>query len=365
MRKMRFKTKFYIFLYLLIAAATVVGIMAGMGMFSTECAHANTSVIGAKSPTCVDAGVAGAVVCDDCGETITEAYVLEALGHDLKVMPAVAPTCHSVGYTEGSECNRCFLQVSKRAQIDMLPHTPVPSEDKPATCTEPGSVGGTHCSVCYATIEQPAVIPALNNGQGHTWVSYEAVESTCAVAGHGAYKVCSICATVEGDPTLLPLTDCLEEDIIVLAGTPATCSHTGWTDGAKCQRCDKIHVAQERTPINPDAHEYDYENPYTAAVPADCGTETDGLTESYECLYCDFILEAEIVEWEHTAGEWSVNIEATTEAAGENISYCLDCHKPMFETVNKLPVLLPDDATEEEIENKFNEDNGIDPDGVV
>ena len=29
------------------------------------------------------------------------------------------------------------------------------------------------------------------------------------------------------------------------------------------------------------------------------------------------------------------------------------------------PKLLPDDATEEEIEDKFNEDNGINPDGVV
>ena len=362
MRRMRFKTKFYIFLYVLVIAATAVAIMFGMGMFTNECEHLHTETVVGKTANCTRDGLTDGKICLDCGETVVERTVIKAYGHTEKVIPAVAPTCNSVGYTEGAECAVCNAHLVERREVAKLPHTPVASGDNPPSCTEAGTIGGTHCSVCYATIEEPTkyVEPI-----GHTWDTHEAVESTCAVAGHEAYRKCTVCGTVEGNPAPLPLAECLEEDLIITAGVDATCSHSGWTEGVKCKRCGTIHVAQEIIPSETVAHVYDYSKPYTEAVDADCGAGTDGCTASYECLYCGHILEAEIIKWAHTPGEWSVYIPATETAAGENVTYCLDCHKPMFQTVDKLPALLPDDATEEEIEDKFNEDNGIDPDGIV
>lgn len=45
------------------------------------CTHANTTVEGKVDATCTTAGSTGAVVCSDCGATVTEATVIEALGH--------------------------------------------------------------------------------------------------------------------------------------------------------------------------------------------------------------------------------------------------------------------------------------------
>ena len=359
---MRFKTKFYIFLYALIAAAAVVAILFGSGMFNNECAHTKTETLTGKTANCTRAGLTDGKVCSDCGEVLIEQTVIEAYGHTEKILPAVAPTCHSTGLTEGSECAVCNAPMVAQREIAKLAHTPVASGENLPTCTEPGSIGGTHCSVCYATITPPTVTA---DPIGHDWQTVAAVEPTCAAAGHGEYSVCSVCGTIDGDASVLPKTECLEEDLVILNGVSATCSHTGWTEGVKCQRCDTIHVAQERIPADPTAHEYDFSSPYTEAVAADCGAGTDGCTASYHCLYCDYILAAETVAWAHTPGAWTVHIEATTTSAGEKVTYCQDCHKPLFQTIDKLPALLPDDATEEEIEDKFNEDNGINPDGVV
>ena len=359
MRKMRFKTKFYIFLYLLVAAATVVGIMASSGAFNAQCAHLNTTKIEGKAATCLKAGLSDGKKCTDCGEIIAEQKEIPALGHVEKKLAAVAPTCSAPGKTAGVRCDRenCRMELVPQVSIAPLVHTPVASGEQDATCTEPGSVGGTHCKDCFITIEAPMITTPPT---GHSWVDVPATESTCAVHGHEAARQCSECGEFESELVELPLVDCAEEDLVVLPSVPASCTRTGWTEGVKCSVCDKIHVEQEVAPIDPDAHNYSVL--VAEQVDSDCATKTNGTTAVYECLYCHDAIGGDSISWEHDVNGWTESFEATDEHAGEEYGECTHCHSLISRTIPKLPAEPDPEATEEDI---FNEENDIDPDGIV
>ena len=362
MFKMRFKTKFYIFLYALIAVAAIVGVLAGMGVFDAPCTHPNSEIetIVGKKATCLNGGISDGKKCKACGEIIVQQEALPKIPHTERILAAVPATCATEGKTEGKKCTECETVLVEQQTLAKLDHTPVDSPEVLPTCTESGSVGGTHCSVCYQVLSMPVITAPT----GHTWVEVGAVEATCATEGHTGCTECSVCHEKTGEYEIIPKTDCLEEDIIILEAVAATCSHTGWTEGRECSRCHTVHVAQERTEATGD-HEYDYANPYTAAIAADCDAETDGLTESYKCLYCDHILEAEIVKWAHTHGAWTREIEATDTCAGAEFTFCTECGEYIERSIPMVTPTLPPEATEEEREDKFNKDNDIDPDGIV
>ena len=91
MFKMRFKTKFYIFLYSLIAVAAVVGVLAGMGVFDPPCTHPNSEIeiIVGKKPTCLNGGI-GCGTRVSCSRTTNLVYcsgkaVIAVTGCDFRV----------------------------------------------------------------------------------------------------------------------------------------------------------------------------------------------------------------------------------------------------------------------------------------
>ncbi|MBP9989629.1 MAG: Ig-like domain-containing protein [Ruminococcus sp.] len=74
---------------------------------SLPCLHENTSIVGAKEPSCIIPGYTGDTVCDDCGETVSFGEDIPAPGqHDYSYQITKEPTCvlNGIGvYT----CSRC------------------------------------------------------------------------------------------------------------------------------------------------------------------------------------------------------------------------------------------------------------------
>ncbi len=90
------------------------------------CTHANTTVEGKVDATCTTAGSTGAVVCSDCGATVTEATVIEALGHTYaegvcSVCGAEEPTEEEGSYVKATSISAgdTIIIVSEQALMEL------------------------------------------------------------------------------------------------------------------------------------------------------------------------------------------------------------------------------------------------------
>ena len=77
----------------------------------------------------------------------------------------------------------------------------------------------------------------------------------------------------------------------------------------------------------------------------------DDYDEDYED---DYEEPAEVVEYEHVHGEWTVSIEAGVGTAGEKYTHCQECGSLITEQIPAIPEDGNDDLPEY-----------IDPDGIV
>jgi len=135
-----------------------------------------------KEATCTDGGYT-TYTCSGCGDSYI-ADVVDALGHDIKVIEGKAPTCTETGLTAGEYCGRCDIVFVAQTTVPATGHDYEESVTAP-TCTEAGYTTYT-CSACgdsYTTDEVAA--------KGH---SYNAVvtEPTCTDKGYTTYT-CSVC----------------------------------------------------------------------------------------------------------------------------------------------------------------------------
>ena len=150
-----------------------------------------------------------------------------------------------------------------------------------ATCTAPKT-----CSVCGAT-EGEAL--------GHTEEIVAGTNATCTENGLTEGKKCSVCGETLVAQDAIPAeghkdenkdfacdicsTDlCTDHAEEAITGKPATCTESGLTEGKKCSICGDIIVAQEVIPATGHAEE-------TLAGKAATCTEA-GLTEGKKCTVC-------------------------------------------------------------------------------
>lgn len=194
-----------------------------------------------KHATCTEEGYTESSKCSVCGMTLVQPGILPATGHvevDVIGFPA---THEQSGLTDGKKCTVCGVFTVPQKVIAALKHTIEIIPGKAATCTETGLTEGQKCTGCCngAILVEQEVIPAL----GH---DYKAVVTapTCATEGFTTYT-CSRCNdSYTGDVAAkLPHTE------ITVAGTPATCTATGLTDGIKCGACGEELKAQEVIPV--------------------------------------------------------------------------------------------------------------------
>ena len=96
-----------------------------------------------------------------------------------------------------------------------------------ATCTAPKT-----CSVCGAT---------EGEANGHTEETVAGTPATCTEDGMTDGKKCTVCGETTVEQTVIAAPGHTEETV---AGTPATCTEAGKTDGKKCTVCGVTTVEQ-------------------------------------------------------------------------------------------------------------------------
>ena len=87
---------------------------------SLPCLHENTSIIGAKEPSCIVPGYTGDTVCDDCGETVSVGEDIPAPGqHDYSYKVTQEPTCvlNGVGVYTCSRCKVTYEEIIPKTGI--------------------------------------------------------------------------------------------------------------------------------------------------------------------------------------------------------------------------------------------------------
>ena len=238
--------------------------------FSTPCLHENTERQNASAATCTEAGYTGDLVCLDCGETIEDGTVINALGHDFINHPAQAATCVAIGWNAYQTCSRCDYTSYEESAVD--PDNHVNTENVPetfSTCVTPGYTAGVYCNDCKQYIsghtEKALADHKWNNGETlreATCNQKGLVKYTCTVAGCGETK------TVETG--LAP-----DNHNYVSVVTAPTCTAQGYTTYT-CARCDHTYKANYTAALG---------HSYTKTVtPATCTAA--GYT-TYSCVRGD------------------------------------------------------------------------------
>ena len=285
----------------------------------TACPHENTELQNASAATCTENGYTGDLVCLDCGETIEEGTVINALGHDYVDHPAQAPTCSAIGWIAYQTCSRCDFTSYEEMDVDPTNH--VNTVDVPetfSTCITPGYTAGVYCNDCRQYISGH-VEKALAD---HTWNNGETlreatcnqkglVKYTCTVPGCGETKtvetaiapnnhnyvsaVTAPTCTAQGYTTYT-CTRCgdnYRSDYVNALGhsytstvTPATCAAAGYTTYT-CVRGDHTSTADYTDPLGHVDNNGDGYCDYgcgTTMTPVDPGDQ--GGQNSNACKYC-------------------------------------------------------------------------------
>ncbi|MBR2413474.1 MAG: hypothetical protein IKB13_03165 [Clostridia bacterium] len=169
------------------------------------CKHANTTTTDI-SATCTEDGLEGKIVCDDCGETVNEGTVVDALDHDIVVDKGFAPTCEETGLTDGQHCSRCNDATVAQTAIPALGHKEETILGKAATCSTTGLTDGKKCTVCGEITVAQAEIAKIS----HNKVTINQTPATATEDGYTGDVVCSVCDELLEEGNIIPATG--EED---------------------------------------------------------------------------------------------------------------------------------------------------------
>lgn len=292
------------------ANATVVWTRVGGG--SEACTHANTTTTTevTTAATCETAGVETVTeTCNDCGEVVGEptTNTIPALGHDYTgAVEAADTTHHTVACVNG-----CGTTETVDCTFTVVDH-------QDATFTEEG-YDDYKCTACTNNYRTTIPVVTCEHANKTTTKTVEKA-ATCTETGLEKVVVtCDDCGVVVSEDT--NTIEKLAHTEKVVAGTPATCTSTGLTDGKVCEVCDTVLVAQEEIAMIP------HTEVEIAAVAATC-TE-GGKTAGVKCSVCDTVITApqdtEALGHNYVEVEGSA-VAPTVDAAGKKADQqCTRC----------------------------------------
>ncbi len=285
------------------------------GDYVTAPGHMRSDWIIDQEPTCTEQGKKHKE-CTVCGYIVIELGI-SALGHHYaeEWYVELAATCTSDG-VQYRTCTRCGPGVLlDRTVIPATGHSYLSVVTAP-TCTARGYTTHTcHCGDWY----EGDYVAALGHSIGD-WVV--TVTPSCTVQGEKA-KACSVCQFVK-ERTSVPAKG--HTRVVDVAVSP-TCTTDGMTEGAHCDVCKEILVAQT---IIPAAHQY-----IATITPSTC-TEQGYTTHTCHCgeHYVDSYISA---LGHNYSNEWTVDFAATCTEAGAKSHHCLRCAEKTDETpINAL-----------------------------
>lgn len=162
-----------------------VEVAADDSVLSVVCGHVNTELVGAQEATCLRRGYTGDLVCNDCGEIVTEGTDIPVTDHVWDNGTETTPaSCTKTG-VKTYTCTTEDCGETKTEEIDALGHDYTETATTPASCTEKGEKTYT-CSRCGDTKTEE--IDAL----GHDYTEKVTKASTCFEKGEKTLT-CSRC----------------------------------------------------------------------------------------------------------------------------------------------------------------------------
>lgn len=279
---------------------------------SEECTHANTTTTTevTTAATCETAGVETVTeTCNDCGEVVGEptTNTIPALGHDYTgAVEAADTTHHTVACVNGC------------GTIETVDCTFTVVDHQDATFTEEG-YDDYKCTACTNNYRTTIPVVTCEHANKTTTKTVEKA-ATCTETGLEKVVVtCDDCGVVVSEDT--NTIEKLAHTEKVVAGTPATCTSTGLTDGKVCEVCGTVLEAQEEIAMIP------HTEVEIAAVAATC-TE-GGKTAGVKCSVCDTVITApqdtEALGHNYVEVEGSA-VAPTVDAAGKKADQqCTRC----------------------------------------
>ena len=145
--------------------------------------HVHTVVTDeAVAPTCTETGLTEGSHCSVCGEVLVAQTVVEATGHDYKLVDHKDATCTEAGY----DYYECQNDASHNyvEKIPAVGHKAVTDEAVAPTCTKTGLTEGSHCSVCGEVLVAQTVVEAT----GHDYQLKEHKDATYNEKGYDYYE---------------------------------------------------------------------------------------------------------------------------------------------------------------------------------
>ena len=82
-------------------------------------------VLEAVDASCTDTGLTEGLYCDMCGTVFVEQQIVEATGHEERVVEGYPETCTTDGLTEGSVCGICGEELVVQEVIPAAGHVPM------------------------------------------------------------------------------------------------------------------------------------------------------------------------------------------------------------------------------------------------
>lgn len=283
--------------------------------------HTHTPVVlPGVAATCTTTGLTEGVACAYCDVVLVAQKVIPALGHKEEAIAAVEATCTTAGLTEGKKCSVCGEILVAQKEIPALGHKEEVVAAVEATCATNGLTEGKKCSVCGEILVAQEEISAL----GHKYESV-VIAPTCTSTGYTAHT-CSVCGHSYQDSTTAKREHKWDAGVII---EEPTCTKLG-TKEIKCMYddCDASFLDKQVPALG-------HTEEVVAGSDATC-TKT-GLTEGKKCSVCGetLVAQEEIPAKGHSFGEWTVTKEATTKEEGEETRTCA-CGETETRTIEKL-----------------------------
>jgi len=275
------------------------------------------------APTCTESGLA-VHTCVTCGHVSEE--ILAPMGHNTEYRDSVQPTCTTDGLLDHFSCGACggyFADIEgsvavtqEELRIEKLGHS-YASETNEPTCTTEGVTVYT-CTACGDSYEE------RTDALGH---SYDIVvtDPDCTHDGYTTYT-CSVC----DDTYITDEIDALGHSEIIDEAVAPTCTEGGLTEGAHCDACGEVLVAQQAIAAN--GHSYD-EGKIT--VEPICGT--NGVM-TYTCLICGAEKTETIVGTAHVSMYVAAIAPTCTEDGLEAHYKCIHCGKTFIDEKCAYPI---------------------------
>lgn len=316
--------------------------------------HTNhLTAVAAKEATCLETGNTAYYICD-CGMWFADAkatneikdhssVMISLKSHTEEIVPSTNATCTGTGLTEGRICSVCGEILLNQTVIPATGHnwsskwvnnsnshwhaclTCGYKKDAADHVSEaPADEDNAEtCSVCGYTIS-----PALGHIHSRHMTAVSSKEATCTETGNTAYYVCDCGMWFTDDKATNEIKD--HSSVIVsakghskvaVAGSNATCTETGLTEGCVCSVCGETLL--EQTIIPATGHKAG-----TEIVPA-TGSK-DGTVTTF-CTICHEVLDDVVV----------INKVGTTKLSTTKYTYSGGVKNPTLTVKDSLGNVIP------------------------